>query len=301
MKRLIGVVIALAWLVSAPFAEAINITLAEVQSGVAVVQGNKAAKKAAISWETSNVGQTTNGGSFSFSGIVPADCVGELSIGVDTIDVTLANCTPQASSAPTPAPKTGQTQCWDIDGNQIGCTGTGQDGEIQAGVAPPSPRFTDNGDGTVTDNATGLIWLRDGRCLGFEAPVSPAAFAVVSALAHGNLACGLTDQSAPGDWRVPNRNEATSLLDLGTFGPALPSGHPFVNPGGEPSGGSIVTSTTFAANPAMVWVVGLAAGDVNVSGTALAAGFIAAVRGPLSAATDTAASPTPSIRAKKGK
>lgn len=31
------------------------------------------------------------------------------------------------------------------------------------------------------------------------------------------------------DWRLPNRFELESLLDLGTFGPALPSGHPFTN------------------------------------------------------------------------
>ena len=280
MKRFIGVVIALAWLVSASFAEAINITRAEVQNGVAVVQGNKAAKKAVILWETGNVGQTNPGGSFGFAGVVPADCVGELSIGVDTINVALANCTAQVSSAPVPVPQTGQTQCWDIDGNQIGCAGTGQDGEFQAGVALPSPRFTDNSDGTVTDSATGLIWLRDGSCLGFEDQVWTAAFTVVSALAHGNLACGLTDQSVPGDWRVPNRNEATSLLDLGAINPALPSGHPFVNPGGVPSGGVIVTSTTQFGNPASVWVVELAAGVVDPRAKATTAGFITAVRGP---------------------
>jgi hypothetical protein len=130
MKPLIGVVIALAWLVSAPFAEAITITLAEVQNGAAVVQGNKAAKKATISWDTSTVGQTTNGGSFSFSGIVPADCVGELSIGGDTINVALSNCTPPVSSVPAPVPKTGQTKCWDVLGDEIACAGTGQDGEV---------------------------------------------------------------------------------------------------------------------------------------------------------------------------
>jgi hypothetical protein len=295
MKRLIGIVIALAlWPVSVPVAEAINITLAEVQNGVAVVQGNKAAKKATISWETSSVGQTSNGGSFSFSGIVPADCVGELSVGEDTINVALANCTPPVSSVPAPVPKTGQTKCWDVLGNEIACAGTGHDGEIQAGVALPSPRFTDNGDGTVTDNGTGLIWLKDGKCLDHQEWAT--AFAVVHALADGNLACGLTDHSVAGDWRLPNRNELTSLLDLGTFGLALPSGHPFVN-----YEASSLTSTTLASNPARVWMVSLSDGLVFVSDKSSAGSFITAVRGPLSAATDTAASPTPSIRAKKGK
>lgn len=49
-------------------------------------------------------------------------------------------------------PKTGQTTCYDANGSVIPCAGTGQDGDIQAGVAWPDPRFTDNGNGTVTDN-----------------------------------------------------------------------------------------------------------------------------------------------------
>jgi len=62
-------------------------------------------------------------------------------------------------------PKTGQTGCWDEQGDPVDCVGTGQDGEYQAGVSV-DPKFTDNGDGTVTDNLTGLIWLRDANCFG---------------------------------------------------------------------------------------------------------------------------------------
>jgi len=38
-------------------------------------------------------------------------------------------------------PQTGQTKCYNSAGLEIGCAGTGQDGEIQAGVAWPKPRF----------------------------------------------------------------------------------------------------------------------------------------------------------------
>ena len=58
-------------------------------------------------------------------------------------------------------PRTGQTKCYDTSGTQISCTGTGQDGEIQAGVAWPSPRFVDNGNETVTDNLTGIMWSKN--------------------------------------------------------------------------------------------------------------------------------------------
>ena len=56
--------------------------------------------------------------------------------------------------------------CYDPDGKIIDCAGTGQDGELQAGVAWPEPRFIDNRDGTVTDNLTGLMWLKDAGCMG---------------------------------------------------------------------------------------------------------------------------------------
>jgi hypothetical protein len=39
-------------------------------------------------------------------------------------------------------PQTWQTKCYDSAGNEILCVGTGQDGDIQAGVAWPNPRFT---------------------------------------------------------------------------------------------------------------------------------------------------------------
>jgi len=48
---------------------------------------------------------------------------------------------------------------------QTGRTVAGVDGDdayYQAGYAP-AERFTDNGDGTITDNATGLMWVKDMR------------------------------------------------------------------------------------------------------------------------------------------
>src|SRR3990170_852984 len=70
-------------------------------------------------------------------------------------------------------PRTGQTTCYDTAGIVILCAGTGQDVEIQAGVPWPTPRFTDNGNSTVTDNLTGLMWTKDGNAPG-PAICSPA-------------------------------------------------------------------------------------------------------------------------------
>ena len=157
-------------------------------------------------------------GRFSFNVAVPGDCIGELSDGVSTINVQILGCTPVSQDGG--VLKTGQTTSY----------ATGDDGDFQAGVPVPNPRFTDNGDGTVTDNLTELTWPKDLNCVGGNTVQTWAnALAAANALADGNVACGLTDGSVAGDWRLPKRNELSSLLDLGTFNPPLPAGHPFIN------------------------------------------------------------------------
>jgi hypothetical protein len=132
------------------------------------------------------------------------------------------------TSGPARLWQTGQTKCYDESGVEISCAGTGQDGEYQAGVAWPSPRFTDNGDGTVTDNLTGLIWLKDANC--FRGKAWDGALAAANNLSEGQ--CGLSDGSSAGDWRLPNRKELFSLIGYTQGNPVLPPGHPFNNVSG---------------------------------------------------------------------
>ena len=102
---------------------------------------------------------------------------------------------------------------------------SGDDYTQQAGVAWPATRFTDNADGTVTDHLSGLIWLKDAGCT--AATDWPSALAAAHQLASG--ACGLTDGSTAGQWRMPNANELESLVDVSQSNPALSSGAPFTN------------------------------------------------------------------------
>jgi len=65
--------------------------------------------------------------------------------------------------------------------------------------------FVDNGDGTVTDNATGLMWSQDdnGEAVNWEAAL---------AYAEGATTAGYDD------WRLPNIKELQSIVDYsGTF------------------------------------------------------------------------------------
>lgn len=120
--------------------------------------------------------------------------------------------------------QTGQTDCYSESSpfDEISCEtqlGSGQDGALQYGVPLPRPRFSKNGDGTVTDLATGLLWLEKADC--FDAKVWLDAFALASALFDGSVVdpsggdCGLSDGSSAGDWRLPNVREAESLFDYG--------------------------------------------------------------------------------------
>lgn len=144
---------------------------------------------------------------------------------------------------------------------------------LDAPAAPPAPvapivsavtRFTNNGNGTVTDGMTGLIWLRNANCTDTVGGVNKSsgrltwanALTWTAALANG--ACGLTDDSTAGQWRLPNRNELQSLIDYSTSGPALPTGHPFV---GLPYYGAW-SSTTHATAPSDAWIVYLYDGYV---------------------------------------
>ena len=135
---------------------------------------------------------------------------------------SLGECPQVCAGVPSAVPKAGQTGCWDTDGIPIDCAGTGQDGEYQKCVSV-DPRFTDNGDGTVKDNLTGLIWSKDANCFGLLTWVQ--ALDAANTLTSGS--CGLTDGSVVGNWRLPNIKELQSLLDYGQSEPALPPGHPF--------------------------------------------------------------------------
>jgi len=74
---------------------------------------------------------------------------------------------------------------------------------------PVTMRFTDNGDGTVTDNTTDLIWLKNADCFG---PLTwDEAMTTTANLADGQ--CGLRDGSVAGDWHLPERDALLSLID----------------------------------------------------------------------------------------
>jgi hypothetical protein len=131
------------------------------------------------------------------------------------------------------------------------------------GVRWPDPRFTDNGDGTVTDHLTELIWLKNADCFGDDLQLTwGRALRGANDLADGD--CGLSDGSVPGDWRLPNLREFLSLIDYSQKAPALPTTHPFSD---VPADAWYWTSTYHMRGPwpmrQMVWRVTLSYGETG--------------------------------------
>ncbi|MCD4736934.1 MAG: DUF1566 domain-containing protein, partial [Bacteroidales bacterium] len=67
--------------------------------------------------------------------------------------------------------------------------------------------FVDNGDGTVTDTATGLMWQKTTQnVMNWEAAITY---------------CETLPLANYGDWRLPNRNELQSLVDYSKYNPCI--------------------------------------------------------------------------------
>jgi hypothetical protein len=136
--------------------------------------------------------------------------------------------------------QTGQRSCFNEQGLEVDCAGSGQDGEYCRGLEWPEQRFKTDGE-TVNDRLTGLTWPVNANLAGF--PLAWQEALDFAAAMNGRAEFGCTD------WRLPNRRELRSLISYRARRPALPDDHPFAN---------VVlnwywTSTTAAINPAYAW------------------------------------------------
>jgi hypothetical protein len=154
-------------------------------------------------------------------------------------------------AAPADLPETGQTACYNTAGAVTACATTGQDGDLKAGVAWPSPRFTVGTGATaacVTDNLTGLMWM--------GAPENLLrTWTVALAYTNGLTLCGFSD------WRMPNINELESLVNSEAASPAT-----FLNTQGftDVQADFYWSSSSLAGSPASAWLVSMYDGLVSV-------------------------------------
>jgi formylglycine-generating enzyme required for sulfatase activity len=109
----------------------------------------------------------------------------------------------------------------------------------------PDPRFTDNGDGTISDNQTGLIWQKI---------QSPDTMTCEEALAYSKNSF-LAGKS---DWRVPNVRELQSLNDVKLSRPSFDKTY-FP----DLSAGNYWSSTTMHQTAAKAWDINIDYGIVS--------------------------------------
>ena len=174
---------------------------ATLSGGVVTVSGGQAARSAPISWEGAVVATANRGGNFSFTTtVVPVDCIGTLTDGASSADVRIEGC-------------------GDVSGGASGLPGSGQiisytpgdDGDIRAGGALS---YTDNGNGTVTDNRTGLTWEKKTTANVTVNYTWTGALDYVVALNANSF-------GGHSDWRLPNIKELLSILDYGRSNPSI--------------------------------------------------------------------------------
>lgn len=92
--------------------------------------------------------------------------------------------------------------------------------EIQQKKSMRPGRFVDNGDGTVTDRQSGLMWIQNGWHRDFFAATT---------WEEAITSCEQFQTAGYGDWTLPTRAQWQSLLDDTIQAPAIAEPNPFKN------------------------------------------------------------------------
>lgn len=142
----------------------------------------------------------------------------ELESQIEGLEGELIAC--QTSLARKSIPATGQTKCIDALGNAVPCNNSacpGQDAFYALGC-PKDDRFTDNGDGTVTDTCTSLMWQKDTADVNGDGQLDTNDRVLwCDALTY----CEALTFATYDDWRLPNLRELEVLVDYGRYDPAI--------------------------------------------------------------------------------
>lgn len=132
-------------------------------------------------------------------------------------------------------------------------------------------RYALHGDGTVTDNKTGLMWMRCplGTTFGNNDCTGTAIFFTwVQALEVSPL----IDFAGHTDWRLPNVKELTSLVERACFRPSI---NEVIFPNTPAEG--FWTATTYLNTPSAAWAIDFDIGN-NGGFNKLDPGYVRMVR-----------------------
>ncbi len=196
-----------------------------------------------------------------------------------------------------PLPATGETTCWDSSGNAISCAGTGQDGEDRKG-APLA--YADNGNGTVRDLNTGLVWEKlsdDGTVHDKDNPYSWA-----NAFTGHVATLNAMNFAGHNDWRLPDVRELQSIVNYQSFNPTVSSAfNTNCVPGCHATtcsctaSGDYWSSTSSISDPSGAWYVGFLYGAVDAFGMSGGKSGTASVRAVRNGSTSTSSTTTTTL------
>ena|SRR3989338_8021819 len=121
--------------------------------------------------------------------------------------------------------------------------------------------FTDNGNGTVTDSNTGLMWQKED---------DDVTRTWESAITY----CEGFSLGSYSDWRLPNIKELESITDDTKYSPAIDSTY-FSNTNSS----GYLSSTTYASASSFAWIVGFDNGFVYYVASKSSSYYVRCVRG----------------------
>lgn len=108
-------------------------------------------------------------------------------------------------------PDSGQTKCYQTvtPYAETSCNGAGQDGSYS--INPLS--YTDNGNGTVTDTNTGLMWQQEDNKTTYNWYQASGTYSVTYNPDAINY-CGALNLGNYTDWRLPTKTELMGIVDF---------------------------------------------------------------------------------------
>lgn len=127
-------------------------------------------------------------------------------------------------------------------------------------ASTPNSQLQDNGNGTITDRKTGLIWKQCVEGLSGNTCASGSAeiFSWQQALQRAQTVNSGGGFAGASDWRVPTIKELSSLVEQQCAGPAINLTR-FPNPGSD----FVWSSSAVAGDADSAWGVYFGSGNAN--------------------------------------